>query len=697
MKFSYNWLKELAKFRESPKALAEFLALRAFEVESVVKKGGDWVLDVKLLPNRAADAAGHWGLAREIATLKNSEFRTQNLELNENKSQRASDALQVKIENPADCPRYTARVMEGVKVSPSPKWMRERLEACGIQSISSIVDAANYVMLELGQPLHVFGAAEIKGNTIIVRRAKKEEALLALDEKTYPLSPEILVIADGKDPIAIAGIKGGKHSGVSAGTTAIILESANFDPVRTRISSRLLGLKTDASYRFERGMDPNGTAEAIDRLAEVIREVAGGEVLAGRVDAYPKHLRPAKILLRTGYANRLIGEEVPADFCESLFRRLGWNFERKSALEYIVEPPTSRRDIQIEEDVIEEIVRLWGYENVQAHAPETRLAPAPPNEAHLWENRVRDILVGAGFTEAYAYVFTSRRAAEDFGDSAERLLELENPTSPDTQFLGAEPAWTYARIAAENLRRADSVNLFGIAKGFLPQAKPSSAMPAIETTYLVIAKAAKVTKATKGTKETGDSETFYTVKGVVDQLLESLGIAEHWYDDALSATEKKKLEAFHPYRIAQVKADDELLGIVGELHPDVQERLKSKARIVIAQLNFEKLWQRARAEAEFKPIGRFPAIIRDIAVIVPENEKADTVQGILENACGELLADTDLFDYYADGAMEQRGEKSLAFHLIFQSPERTLTDAEVSRLYAKVAAALREKGWEVRE
>ncbi|MEK9148177.1 MAG: phenylalanine--tRNA ligase subunit beta, partial [Patescibacteria group bacterium] len=520
MKFSYNWLKELAGIKESPQKLTEFLTLRAFEVESATKTGGDWVLDVKLLPNRVADASGHAGMAREIATLKKLKIKSQQSKVIESKTRRASDVLRVKIENPEDCPRYTARVMTAVKVKPSPAWLRQRLTVCGIQSINNVVDAANYVMLELGQPLHVFDMEKLKvksqkSKVIVVRRAEHGEKLLALDEKTYQLTPEMLVIADELKPIAIAGIKGGKDSGVSTRTKTIVLESANFNPVRARIGSHRLGLKTDASYRFEHGMDPNQTAPAIDRLAELIQKVAGGEILAGQIDAYPRPPKPKIILLRPDRASRLIGEAIPSSFYEASFKRLGWSYAKKDG-DYLVRPSTERLDLEIEEDAIEEMVRLWGYEKIRPSAPRIEARSILPNEARAWEEKIKDILVGAGFTEAYAYVFASDKLLGAFGDSPQGLLEIANPTSLETHYLSNHPARQYLKMAADNLRHNDAVSVFGIAPGFTPldartggaaaasgslrltgfkpATRPSPEMPAKEKRYLVIIRAAKEAK-----------------------------------------------------------------------------------------------------------------------------------------------------------------------------------------------------------
>ncbi|MBI4132896.1 MAG: phenylalanine--tRNA ligase subunit beta, partial [Candidatus Sungbacteria bacterium] len=491
--------------------------------------------------------------------------------------------------------------------------------------------------------------------------------------------------------IAIAGIKGGKHSGVTSRTGTIVLESANFDPVRTRLASRALNLKTDASYRFEHGLDPSATERAIDRLAEVIQRAAGGEILAGRVDAYPRRSPVIRLPLRTDYANRIIGQNIPLAFYETGLRRLGWDYRRKGRADFTVTPPPERLDIRIEEDIIEEIARLWGYEKIPAKAPHAPLAPAAANEERQWEERVRDVLVGAGLAEVFAYEFVSRKILDDFAADAKDLLELENPVSPETQYLIAHPAQRYIRIASENLRHFDAVGIFGLAKGFRPAPTPSTKTPSEERKYLVITKGAREPKSSKDS-----GETFYAVKGAIDQMFESLGISDHWYDDVLTKDERQKAKALHPYRTAKVMVGDEFLGVVAEVHPSVLKRLKSRGRIVFAEISFEKLWRMSRAEAEFRPVGRFPAVVRDIAVIVPENTKTEAVTNVIESAGGTLLADSDLFDYFQDEAMEERGEKSLAFHLVFQSPERTLTDEEVNRLYQKIITAVEEKGWEVR-
>lgn len=696
MKFSYTWLKELVPFKESPKELAEFLTMRAFEVESLEKKAPDTVLDIRLLPNRVADASGHIGMAREIAALKNLKINNSAKKPKEDARQKTRDFLTVKIEKPEDCPRYTARVMTEVRVGPSPAWIRKRLELCGLQSVNNIVDAANYVMLELGQPLHAFDYEKLKGEqrtikTIVVRRATYGEVIETLDKKTYGLTPEVLLITDGDAPLAIAGIKGGLASGITESTRMVVIESANFDPVRVRSASQSLRLKTDASYRFEHGMDPDQTMTALDRVAEIIArpDVAGGKILAGAIDIYPKKVAAQKILFSASDANRLLGTQLPASFYRAAFLRIGCTVVQhrassKREQRFLVTPPTIRRDLSIPEDLTEEAGRMLGYEHIPAKLPEVATAPARRNDERFWENRAHDFAIGAGFTESMLYAFTSDRELAQFFIDPAHAPELENPLSPETKYLVPRVLIKYIVSAVENLRNFDTVKIFGVGKSFVRMSKSID-----EHTDLIFAYAAK--------SASGEHE-FYKMKGLLDRMFETLGITDQWYDDALTTQEHTHAaKIFHPYRVAQIKIGDEIVGMMGEIHPAVLDNLKSRGRVVAAEINFSRLWRRAQDEVEFRPIGKYPAVTRDIAVVVPENIKTETIQNSIERIGAELLIDTDLFDYFQDEEMRRANIKNLAFHLVFQSPDRTLTDTEIEKIVAKVVSALQAQGWEVRK
>jgi len=688
MKFSYVWLKDFVSFKETPKQLAEFLTLHAFEVESFEKKGNDTVLDIKLLPNRVSDASGHLGMAREIAALKNLKIKQPIIKVKEDGRQKTKNLLAVKIENSDDCSRYTGRIMTDIRVGPSPAWLRERLEVCGVQSINNIVDATNYVMLELGQPLHAFdfdtiGTVARGKKNIIVRRARKEETIETLDKKTYELTPEVLLITDGEHPLAIAGIKGGMVSGITETTRTIVLESANFNPLVVRSVSQLLRLKTDASYRFEHGMDPNETLHAVNRLAALIQQLAGGKITRGAIDVYPKKITPKKILFSVSAANRLLGKELATSFYKNTFIRIGCAVAIKNNDVLLVTPPTVRRDLAIQEDLIEEAGRMFGYENIPPQLPHITAAPAERNDERYWENMVRDSAVGAGFTESILSAFTSDRELAQFFLDPAIAPELENPLSPDTRYLVPRLLIKYVSSAVENLRAFDTVKIFGLDKSFM-----RTATGVDEHTDLIFCYAAK--------NASGEDE-FYELKGVLDRMFEGLGISNQWYDAALTSAEHThKAKLFHPFRVAQIKIGDKTIGMIGEIHPAILENLKARARVTACEINFTELWRHARDEREFRPIGKFPAVMRDIAVVVPANTLTETVQNILENIGGTLLIDTDLFDYFQDEEMDTAEMKSLAFHLIFQSPERTLTEHEVDTVLQKITTALEEQGWEIR-
>ncbi|MBU6414834.1 phenylalanine--tRNA ligase subunit beta [Patescibacteria group bacterium] len=673
----------MAKFKESPKNLAELLTMHAFEVESVAKAGNDFCLDIAVQKsNRAADCAGHIGVAQEIIAIKNLKVKIQNAKSQIKIKNGDKKLLTVTIENKDDCRRYIGVVMNGVVVKESPQWLRERLETCGMQSINNLVDAANYVMLETGQPLHIFDYDALEGRRIAVRRARKNEFLKTLDNQKLELSPDALVIADAKNPIALAGIKGGFDSGVSKKTKTIVLEAANFDPALIRSASRLFNLKTDASFRFEHNLDPNLAEVASMRLVELVRQVAGGEVI-GMTDIYPQKILPQKIFLSRAYAENLIGCELPARRIEDLLKRLGFIVTQKKKDGWIAEVPTIRRDVSSTEDIIEEIARLYGYKHIAMRAPETLLFPAEPNDELLWEDKVRDFFKGAGFSEAYTYIFTGEKEIRDFEDAASGYVELENPTSPETRYLVKHSIFKYARALAENLRHTDEARLFAVTKDF------EWRMNKIEERKELI--------AAFGKKGKSASDIFLELKGVAENLLSALGVSDFWFDDAPNSRfQIQDSRFYHPYRRAEIKIGDDAIGIIGEIHPAIAQTIKLKSRAVFLHIDFGKLWHKAESEHEYRPISKYPAAVRDIALLVPRGEKIEKIQNVIETSGGDLLQDVDLFDYFEEFDKEKE-KMSVAFHLRFQSNERTLLEKEVDVLMKKITEAVKEKQWAVRE
>jgi len=655
------------------------LTLRSFEIESIEKIGNDYALDIKITANRLTDAGGHMGLAREIAAVTNTPFREQNI-----KAPSAAKKFTITIDIiPSElCSRYSAQLISIPKTTASPRWLQERLITCGFRPIDAVVDVTNYVMLETGHPLHAFDADHIIGNQMVVRESKKGESVTTLDGVQRALEGGIIIIQDRDRVIDCAGIMGAENSAMSAETKTILLQAAVFDPVRIYRASRLLGLTSAASKLYAAGVDYSASLLVLERATELLEEILHAKRLGGAYDWYPEKAASSKILFRPDYADSIIGHENGAVFYQRVFARLGFVF-KKQGINLIVEVPPRRRDIQIEEDLIEEAARLFGYENIEATFPHISLLPGPRNDEVFWRDAVLDRLVSAGFTESECYEFIGEQELAQFMYGDIKPVELANPISADQRFLAPRILIKYISSVKENLISNNSVKLFGLGKSFV-----TSLQGMDEREDLIIA------LSRKGTN--GEDE-FYELKGAVDSMLESLGIEEWGYRETKDADQRREFAIFHPYRAAEIIADGKVIGMIGEIHPVICENIKARARIVAAEIFFDPLWKLADSEQQYRPVGKYPAIRRDIAVIVPFNAKTQDIVNVMEVAGGELLIDTDLFDYFQDEAMQEAETKSLAFHLVFESPERTLKDEEVDSLVTAIIQALEENNWEVRK
>ncbi len=677
MIFSYNWLKDYIKGRlPEPKKLAELLTMHSFEVEGVKKAGGDFVLDIDVLPNRAADCFSHIGMARECAVLANSRFQTPDFKPKEDKSLKTKDIVLVEVKAKKSCPRYTAKVITGTKVGSSPKWLEDKLKACGLRPINNIVDAANYVMLETGQPIHVFDGEKLEGEKIIVRFASNREKIVTLDEQKFDLTPDILVIADQKKPVAIAGIKGGKIPEIDRKTKIIVIESANFNPQIIRSGSKKLNLKTDASIRYEHGIDPDLTEFAILRLAYLVQKIAGGKVAKDLIDVYPQKVLPKRIKLDLKYLNSLLGIKVPEKEVKSILKKLNFRLIKSQSQSILVEVPALRLDVSVPEDLVEEIGRILGYEKIKANFPLFSLVPPKRNLNIFWEEVVRNILKEAGFTEVYNYSFFGEREAKIFGYREKDLIEIENPISIEQKYLRASLIPNLLKNVEKNSKQFREIRIFELGKIF---------------------------KKSKPPKEKGQltglisGEGFYWAKGVVDLLLNKLGIANVWYDEYGPTPEESKVTCWHPKKCAEIKVDGEEIGFLGEVSPRILDSLSIPEKVVLFDIDFEKLSKLASEEHEYRPISRFPAAVRDIAVLVPRTIKVEEVLNKIEETGGILVRDIDLFDIY-EGEELPQGKKNLAFRIIYQAKDRTLSSKEIDGLQEKIIKVLEKRpGWQVRK
>ncbi|MBI4709479.1 MAG: phenylalanine--tRNA ligase subunit beta [Candidatus Portnoybacteria bacterium] len=694
MKFSANWLNEYLKKSVAPEKMVEFLTMHVFEVEGIDKKGKDSVLDIKVLPDRAHDCFSHIGIAKEIAAISNNQFLFPKINFKEDRSLKIKDFISVEIRNLDLCPRYSMQMVTNIKVGPSPEWMQERLIVCGLRPINNIVDITNYVMLETGQPLHAFDLDKLDTNTriatndtnkktIIVRRAQNGEKIITLDEGRAEriLDSDILVIADSEKPIGIAGIKGGRGPEIDNQTKRIVIEAANFNPINIRRSSKKLNLRTDASTRFENGLDPNLTLDALKRCVFLIGEFAEGKVVSGIIDIYSKKIKPRKILLAFSRAQTLLGIKITSQQIAAIFKRLAMPSKiiKKAKEEFIeVIAPTSRLDLLLPEDLIEEIGRLWGYDKIPAKMPQGVILPAIKNEDLIYEDKIRNILAGFGYAEVQNYSLISDGDQKLF--DSDEIVEIINPLSQDQKYLRPSLIINLLKNARENLKYFSGIRLFEIGHTFIRE--NGSYVEKNKITGLICQK--NILK---------HGENFFELKGLTEALLDKLGISDYWFDDAISQ-KYDWLKFVHPRRRAEIKSGDEAIGWVAEAKPELLAALEIKERVAIFELDFAGLKELASEERFYVPPSKYPAIIRDLAVIVDRDIKIEAVLNIIEIEGGALLQDVDIFDIY-EGL--EGNKKSLAFRLTFQSDERNLTDKEVNELMEKIIKVIEERGWEIRK
>jgi len=689
MIFSYNWLQSFFEKRlPNPQKLGELLTLHSFEVQKIEKRGNDWVFDIDVTPNRA-DCFSHFGIAKECGAILNSKLKSQKSKPQpKTKNLDIKNFITIEVKSKTDCPRYTGKVILGVKVKPSPKWLQERLLSCGVLPINNIVDATNYVMLELGQPLHAFDLDKIKGansksqipnnvKKIIIRRAKKGEKIEALDDKTYILNENILVIADKEGPIAIAGIKGGKRAQISEETQNIFIESANFNPILIRKGQRALKLKTDASLRFEHGLDPNMTEVALLRVTSLIQEIAGGKVLPGKVDYYPQKVKPWTVKLNIKKLQKVLGIEIPKNKILDILKRLNLEIQKRQKDIIAVRIPTIRKDLQIEEDLIEEIGRIYGYQHIPPIVPKTVLTLPEKEDTLVWASKVRRILKELGFVEIYNYSFISEQDKQKL--NLIKLIELENPVSDEFKYLRPSLLINLIKNIQENQKNFKQFKLFEIGKIFYQQKEKLFEKRMLSGVVV------------------GQKDGFCLIKGIIDSLLEQLGVSDVFYDEYQPTPEDSLCSFWHIRKSAEIKVSNKEIGFLGEISKKVTSLYDIHSEIYAFDIDFDKLSKLASEEQEYLPISKYPAAVRDIAILTPLNTKVADVMNVIYRAGSKLLKDVDLFDIYM-GEEIPDGKKNLAFHLIFQSDQKTLSSEEVDKLFTKIVQALEENPeWEVRK
>lgn len=651
-----------------PQKLAEILTIHSFETEIV-----DGGIEVSILSNRAADCLSYRGLAREIGAILNHRV---NYQLSSEKISNQSKNFDISIKDVEACPRYMMTQWSGVTVSDSGKEIKAGLQGNNLKSINNAVDLVNYLMLEMGQPIHVFDADKIEGLKIEVRWAKKEEKFVSLDDKKYSLSPDILVIADKAGPLAIAGIKGGKRAEVDKNTKNILIEAANFDFRAIRRASKLLNLKTDASWLFENGLDPNMVEEAQKRLITLGKKILKPKRIALIDDVYKNIRKDWTIDLDLNWLQELLGTSVKPTEITAIFKRLNFQVKVISKHKIQVKIPTWRPDVRVREDLAEEFGRIYGYDLIKSSPPRTILIQPIANRNNLWKRVIRDSLVQLGMSESRLYALLSAKDFSLFGYDSDRAIELLNPISNQYQYLRWSLLPNLLRALKENAKRFNQVNIFEIGKIFQ---KPEQEKEVLAGVYYDVQ---------------SKNDGFYELKGIVESLLSRLGITDARFDDHQAEGYFGGNKTWHPIHRAEIKVGSEIIGFLGEIHPRLGEDLSLPEFVYAFEINLEALIQLANDQQEYQPISLYPAIVRDISIVVPDDVKIEEAIYQISTAGGELIRDVDLLDVYYDDRLD--GEKSMTFRIVYQSMDKNLSAADISALEKNIFKILQELNWHLR-
>lgn len=582
------------------------------------------------------------------------------------------DMLDVKIEEPSLCSVYSARIVENVRVKPSPRWMRERLRAMGVRPINNIVDITNYVMLEYGQPMHAFDLRFIEDKTIRVRRAKDGETITTLDGVDRTLTHDNLVIADSKKPVAIAGVMGGEYSGIMDDTTTIVFESACFDGSSVRTTARDQGMRTDASSRYEKGLDPNNCLPALERACELVELLDAGDVLDDVIiDDHSSH-EQRRIPLETEWTNRFLNIQLTAEEMKAILKKIDCQFDGDTIL-----IPTFRPDLEHKADIAEEIARFYGYNRI----PSTPLrgdAQGKYTPRQKFEDKISNTMLALGLSEIMTYSFLSPKAYDKIGmpkqDCLRNSVTISNPLGEDTSIMRTTALPSMLDTLARNYNnRNGAVALFELASEYYPvegQELPDEKTKLIAGLY-------------------GDDCDFFTAKGMVEQLLDTLFISN--YEFEASSNEY----AYHPGRCAHIMIDDTVIGVIGEIHPKVAENYGINERILCFTLDVDSLFAHTQTDATYTPLPKFPAVTRDLALICDETIPVRILEKAITKGAGNLLETIQLFDVY-QGEQIEGGKKSVAFNIVLRSAENTLAEEQVNSTMKKVMKELEKVGANLR-
>jgi len=628
------------------------------------------LIDFEITSNRA-DCLSILGIARETAATLGTDYRRPALDYKATADANVEDIYKVEIKDEL-CRRYMLKGIKNVKIEPSPQWMQERLIEAELRPINNIVDITNFVMIELGQPMHAFDARQITTNKIVVERAGNGEKFTTLDEVERELADSILSIKDGDKTIGIAGIMGGLNSEIKEDSTSIIFESANFDGVNIRLASKKLSLRTDASSKFEKDIDPNMAEMAINRACHLVEELGAGEIMEGCIDVYPKIIKPHTLEVDINWINSFLGTNISKYDMKSYLDRLELHSEIIGNF-LIIQVPTFRSDMNIREDVAEEIARMYGYDNIPSTMPKCETSRSGKSEKQKLEDKVVLSLIGSSLNQSISYSFVSPKIFNKILVPADSVLRkaviIRNPLGEDFSIMRTTTIASMMECLSRNYSRSnEEARLFEIGKVYIPN-EDTSKLPE-ERNILTIGMYGNV--------------DYLDLKGTVENVLDILGIN--------NASFKRESEntTYHPGKTSNLYVKREFVGVVGEIHPSVSENYEVLPRCYIAELNLDILYENADLNNKYKSLPKFPAVTRDIALLVEDAILVQDIEDIIIKQGGNILESVKLFDVYK-GAQIAEGKKSIAYAIVYRRSDKTLTDEEVNKVHEKILRTLEHK------
>ncbi len=589
-----------------------------------------------------------------------------------------NDYIKVDVQDQELCRRYTARVVKNVKIQPSPMWMQERLRSQGIRPINNIVDITNYVMVEYGQPMHAYDLNTIEDHKIVVKRAAAGEKFVTLDGQESELDENMLTICDGKKAVGVAGIMGGENSMITEDVTTMVFESACFDGTNIRLSSKRLGMRTDASSIFEKGLDPNNAMEAMDRACQLVEELGAGEVVGGAIDLYPEKVESWRIPFEPERYNRLLGTDISAETMLGYFKRLeiGYDIESK---ELVI--PTWRQDLLSYADIAEEVARFFGYDKIPTTLPSGEATAGRLSYKLEIEKLAREVAEFCGFSQGMTYSFESPKVFDklmlDADDPMRQAIEISNPLGEDYSVMRTSSLNGILTSLSTNYnRRNKDVRLYEMGNIYIPKSLPLTELPDERMQF------------TLGFYGEGD---FFTMKGVVEELLTRVGM-----DDKVKYNPESGKNFLHPGRQANVVYDNQVIGYLGEVHPLVAENYNIKDRVYVAVIDMPFIVAMADFDKKYEGIANFPASTRDISMVVPKDVLVGQLEEVFEQKGGQYLENYELFDLY-EGDQIQEGFKSVAYSLVFRALDKNLADTDVNEAMERILNGLEKLGVELRK